>query len=58
MNAKVRRYEYSDILDTYSEFERLSRAVKIMDTVRLMKKVVPEFKSKKSPRFEVLDKEY
>ena len=57
MIAKVRRYEYSDILDTYSEFERLSRAVKIMDTVRLMKKVVPEFKSKNSPRFEVLDKE-
>ena len=48
MIAKVRRYEYSDILDTYSEFE---------DTVRLMKKVVPEFKSKNSPRFEVLDKE-
>ncbi len=57
MIAKVRRYEYADILDTYTEFERLSRAVKIMDTVRLMKKVVPEFKSKNSPRFEVLDKE-
>ena len=58
MIAKVRRYEYSDILDTYAEFEKLSRAVKIMDTVRLMKKVVPEFKSKNSPRFEVLDKEF
>ncbi len=58
MIAKVRRYEYADILDTYSEFEKLSRAVKIMDTVRLMKKVVPEFKSKNSPRFEVLDKEF
>ena len=57
MIAKVRRYEYADILDTYAEFERLSRAVKIMDTVRLMKKIVPEFKSKNSPRFEVLDKE-
>ena len=44
------------ILDTYAEFEKLSRTVKIMDTVRLMKKVVPEFKSKNSPRFEVLDK--
>ena len=55
MIAKVRRYEYSDILDTYAEFEKLSRAVKIMDTVRLMKKVVPEFKSKNS-RFEALDK--
>ena len=57
MIAKVRRYEYADILDTYAEFEKLSRAVKIMDTVRLMKKIVPEFKSKNSPRFEVLDKE-
>ena len=57
MIAKVRRYEYADILDTYAEFENLSRAVKIMDTVRLMKKIVPEFKSKNSPRFEVLDKE-
>ena len=35
---------------------KLSRTDKIMDTVRLMKKVVPEFKSKNSPRFEVLDK--
>ena len=56
MIAKVRHYEYTDILDTYGEFEKLSRTVKIMDTVRLMKKVVPEFKSKNSPRFEVLDK--
>ena len=56
MIAKVRHYEYADILDTYAEFEKLSRTVKIMDTVRLMKKVVPEFKSKNSPRFEVLDK--
>ena len=38
-------------------FEKLSRAVKILDTVKLMKKVVPEFKSKNSPKFEVLDKE-
>lgn len=55
--AQVRRYEYGDILDTYAEFEQLSRMVKIMDTVKLMKRVVPEFKSKNSPRFEVLDKE-
>lgn len=57
MIAKVRRYEYADILDTYMEFDKLSREVKIMDTVRLMKKVVPEFKSKNSPKFEVLDNE-
>ena len=56
MIAKVRHYEYTDILETYGEFEKLSRTVKIMDTVKLMKRVVPEFKSKNSPRFEVLDK--
>ena len=38
MIAKVRRYEYADILDIYAEFEKLSRAVRIIDTVRLMKK--------------------
>ena len=37
MIAKVRHYEYTDILDTYGEFEKLSRTVKIMDTVKLMK---------------------
>lgn len=57
MIAKVRRYEYADILDTYSKFESLSRLVNIMDTVKLMKEVVPEFKSKNSPKFEVLDNE-
>lgn len=56
MIARVRRYEYADILDTYAEFERLSRAVEVVDTVRLMKELVPEFKSRNSPRFEVLDK--
>ena len=56
MIAKVRHYEYTDILETYGEFENLSHTVKIMDTVRLMKKIVPEFKSKNSPRFEVLDR--
>ena len=56
MIAKVRHYEYTDIIETYGEFENLSRTVKIMDTVRLMKRVVPEFKSKNSPRFEVLDR--
>ena len=57
MIAKVRRYEYTEIIDTYSKFENLSRLVKIMDTVKLMKEVVPEFKSKNSPKFEVLDSE-
>lgn len=54
MIAKVRRYEYGDIVESYDEFERLSRSVKIWDTVKLMKQIVPEFKSKNS-RFEELD---
>lgn len=53
--AKVRRYEYEDIVGVYSEFERLSRSVQIIDTVKLMKQIVPEFKSKNSPQFEILD---
>ena len=54
--AKVRRYEYEDIVGTYDEFEKLSRSVKIWETVKLMKRTVPEFKSKNS-RFEELDKQ-
>ena len=52
--AKVRRYEYGNIVETYDEFERLSRSVQIWNTVKLMKWIVPEFKSKNS-RFEELD---
>ena len=55
--ARVRKYEYDEILGVYAEFERLSYKVKIIDTVRLMKQLIPEFKSKNSPRFEVLDNE-
>ena len=54
--AKVRRYEYDDVLEAYAAFENLARNVEIMDTVALMKKIVPEFISRNS-RFEVLDKE-
>lgn len=54
MIAKVRHYEYADILGDYEEFERLSRDVDVTETVVLMKKVVPEFISKNS-RFEALD---
>lgn len=52
--AKVRHYEYNDILAYYAEFENLARNAEVMDTVILMKKVVPEFISKNS-RFEILD---
>ena len=56
MIAKVRSYDYEDARAVADELERLSRAVEIPDMVRLMKRTVPEFKSKNS-RFEVYDKE-
>ncbi|WP_319504945.1 nucleoside-diphosphate sugar epimerase/dehydratase [Bacteroides graminisolvens] len=55
MIAKVRRYEYSDILADYERFDALSRNVEVIPTVALMKQIVPEFISRNS-RFEELDK--
>ena len=52
--AKVRHYEYKDILISYAELETLARNAEVMNTVALMKQVVPEFISKNS-RFEILD---
>lgn len=54
--AKVREYDYIGALKGAQELEKLSRAVIIPDMVRLMKEIVPEFKSKNS-RFEEFDKE-
>ena len=56
MIAKVRSYDYDQARNVTDELEILSRAVEIPDMVRLMKRTVPEFKSKNS-RFEVYDKE-
>lgn len=56
MIAKVRSYDYEHAREVADELERLSRAVEIPDMVRLMKRTVPEFKSKNS-RFEAYDKE-
>ena len=56
MIAKVREYDYTQAKEVANELERLSHAVEIPDMVRLMKRTVPEFKSKNS-RFEVYDKE-
>lgn len=56
MIAKVRSYDYDDARAVADELEQLSRAVEIPDMVRLMKRTVPEFKSRNS-RFEVYDKE-
>ncbi len=55
--AKVREYDYNDALKVAEELEILSRAVEIPDMVRLMKRTVPEFKSKNS-QYEVYDREF
>ena len=52
--AKVREYGYQQALAAVNELTALSKAVNIPDMVKLMKKVVPEFKSKNS-RFEEYD---
>ena len=46
--AKVREYDYAEARTVADELEALSRAVEIPDMVRLMKRTVPEFKSKNS----------
>jgi FlaA1/EpsC-like NDP-sugar epimerase len=52
--AKVRSYDYHDAANVADVLEELSRAVEIPAMVQLMKKTVPEFKSKNSP-YEIYD---
>ncbi len=53
--AKVREYDYQLAKDYVARLENLSRAVEIPDVVKLMKEIVPEFKSQNSV-FEKYDK--
>ncbi len=53
--AKVREYDYREACEVAEELEALSRKVEILDMVRLMKKTVPEFKSKNS-KYEIYDR--
>ncbi len=53
--AKVRSYDYKEAYDVVAALEVLSRKVDIENMVILMKKTVPEYKSKNS-RFEIYDK--
>ena len=46
--AVVRDYAHGDASQAVDELERLSRAVRIPDMVRLMKRIVPEYKSENS----------
>ena len=54
--AKVRKYEYAQIKDAFDTLEKLSRSIEIEETVRLMKQLLPEYKSQNS-KFEVFDSE-
>lgn len=54
--AKVREYDYTDGEHAASSLELLSRDVQIAEMVRLMKHLVPEFKSQNSI-FEEYDRE-
>lgn len=53
--AKVREYKREEVLGAYDQLAELALAVKVEDSVRLMKQVVPEFKSRNSV-YEKLDK--
>lgn len=52
--ARVKNYCRDEILGAYDKLAELALAVKVEETVRLMKQVVPEFKSKNSV-YEKLD---
>lgn len=54
--ARVREYDYLEARAAAAHLEILSRDVEIPEMVKLMKRTVPEFKSKNS-RFEIYDEE-
>jgi FlaA1/EpsC-like NDP-sugar epimerase len=51
--ASVRQYEFEKVLSAVEAMIDLSEKVEIQDAVKLMKKLVPEFKSKNSPYSEL-----
>ena len=53
--ARVRQYEYEDAVKAVEQLESLSQEVRIAETVKLMKEIVPEYISNNS-RFEEFDK--
>lgn len=55
--AQVREYAFENIARVVAELEALSGEVNIPDTVRLMKRTVPEYISNNS-RFEAFDKQF
>ena len=53
--ARVRQYDFNEAESVVRRLEQLCADVNIPETVKLMKKTVPEFKSKNS-RFEIYDR--
>lgn len=56
MIARVREFAMEEIADQYKELETLSEGVRVLESVKLLKQLVPEFKSANS-RFVVLDQD-
>ena len=53
--AQVREYDYKQVCEDLDELSRLAMQFDDMATVRQMKMIVPEYKSRNS-KYEVLDK--
>ena len=53
--AHVRSYDYDKISEAVDKLHEMAINVDVMNMVRMMKEIVPEFKSRNS-RFEALDK--
>lgn len=54
--AKVCQYDYSEVAEQITTLSALAAQVDVLATVRLMKQIVPEYKSQNS-RFEQFDRE-
>ena len=51
--AKVRNYEYFDVLEKVLELKAIAKASKFYEAVKMMKEIVPEFKSQNSVYSEI-----
>ena len=55
--ASVREYGYDDICRDIAKLDEVSRIYDDNETVRLMKQIVPEFKSKNNSAYEAIDED-
>lgn len=51
--AKVRNYEYAEVLEKILELKAIAKASKFYEAVKMMKEIVPEFKSQNSVYAEI-----